>query len=397
MSRRDRSIALLAVLLLPLLVGVSGALARGPSWTTPVIELGGLITMNEVADPDTQAALALAVEDLNAYLAARGSALRVRLTLEGTGLDPDVALERLRRLAAEGFKVIIGPESSAEVEAIKPFTDANDMLVLSHCSTAPALAIPGDSVYRMVPSDLRQAAAIARLIARDGRRAIVPMWRGDIWGDGIAPATRRELTALGITVLPGVRFDPEAEDCSADLAALAAQVAEARATFGGAVAVAFFGFGPDGAAALAGAATIPVLGAVPWYGSDGTALSREILAEPAAARFAVETGFANTLFADPHTPEADAVRARISAASGSASVYYCAMAAYDAVWLAGLSAAAVGTQDVESFKHVLVAIAGSSTGVSGPLTLDAAGDRADGAYAVWEIRERDGQLVWTER
>jgi branched-chain amino acid transport system substrate-binding protein len=397
MSRRDRSIALLAVVAVSLLLGASTALARGPSWTTPVIELGGIITMSDTGDPDTQVALALAVEDVNAYFAARGSALRVRLTLEGTGLDPEIALAQVERLAARGFKVIIGPESSAEVEAIKPFTDANGMRVLSHCSTAPALAIPGDSVYRLVPSDLRQAAAIARLIAREGKRAIVPMWRGDVWGDGISAALRRELVALGVTVWPGVRFDPEAADLSADLAALAAQVEQARAASGEAVAVAFLGFGSDGAAALAGATDIPVLGAVRWYGSDGTALSREILAEPAAARFAVETGFASTLFADVHTPGADAVRARISAAVGGGSVYYCAMAAYDAVWLAALGAAAVGTDDVESFTHVLVAIADSSVGVTGPITLDAAGDRADAAYAVWEIRDQGGRLVWTER
>jgi hypothetical protein len=42
------------------------------------------------------------------------------------------------------------------------------MVVLSHCSAAPSLAIAGDSVYRMVPSDLHQAAAIARLIHDHG-------------------------------------------------------------------------------------------------------------------------------------------------------------------------------------------------------------------------------------
>jgi hypothetical protein len=73
----------------------------------------------------------------------------------------------------------------------------------------------------------------------------------------------------------------------------------AWASFGDAVAVAFFSFGTEGAAVLAQAADIPALGAVAWYGSDGTALSREILGDPRAAPFAVRTG----CFNDPETDQ----------------------------------------------------------------------------------------------
>jgi len=95
--------------------------------------------------------------------------------------------------------VVIGPESSAEIETVKPFTDASDIVLLSHCSTAPSLAIPGDSVYRLVPSDLRQAGAIARLIDGNGHRAIVPMWRAGIWGDGISSAARQPVGPVSAT------------------------------------------------------------------------------------------------------------------------------------------------------------------------------------------------------
>jgi branched-chain amino acid transport system substrate-binding protein len=160
------------------------------------------------------------------------------------------------------------------------------------------------------------------------------------------------------------------------------------------VAVAFFGFGSDGASILAQAAAFPVLGTVSWYGSDGTALSREILAEPAAARFAFRVGFFNTLFADIHTPRADAVRARVSAAVGGGSVYYCALAAYDAVWLAALSAMIAGTEDATAFKRALVDVAAAYEGTTGPTAFDAAGDRGDAAYDVWAIVDEGGALVW---
>jgi branched-chain amino acid transport system substrate-binding protein len=249
-------------------------------------------------------------------------------------------------------------------------------------------------VYRLVPSDLRQAGAVARLIDGNGYRAIVPMWRAGIWGDDISSAAGREFAALGGTVYPGVRFDPEATVFSADLAALEEQVADARARFADGVAVAFFSFGTEGAAVLAQAADVPALGAVTWFGSDGTALSREILGDPRAAQFAVQTGFFNTLFGDVHTRTVDGARARIAAAIGG-GVHFCAMAASDAVWLAALGAAVAGTEDVAGFKRALVAIADAYEGATGPTTLDAAGDRADAVYDVWAIEEEGGEYVWT--
>lgn len=396
----------------------------------PVIRLGALITLSETGDPDTQAAIRLATEDVNAFFAGvhnrgpqpriilapdiraaiqlvteevsasfadaynRRPRPRVILDIEGTGLDPDVAMEKIELLANRRLHVVIGPESSAEVETVAAFANANDMVLLSHCSAAPSLAIPGDNVYRMVPSDLHQAAAIARLIEQGGYDAIVPMWRAGVWGDDISSAVKQEFALLGGTVYPGVRFDPEATDFSDYLADLNAQVAEARASFSANVAVAFFSFGTEGAAVLAQAAVIPALGAVAWYGSDGTALSREILGDPVAAEFAIQTGFFNTLFADVHTPVAVAVRERISAAIGGGGVHFCSTAAYDAVWLAALTAAATGTDNIGGFKLALIAVAGSYEGATGRTTLDAAGDRVEAAYDVWAIAQENGQYDW---
>ena len=59
-----------------------------------------------------------------------------------------------------------------------------------------------------------------------------------------------------------------------------------------------------------------------------------------------------------------------------------------------MSAAAAGTEDLDSFKHALVAIANSYEGATGRTTLDAADDRADATYDVWAIEEENGWYVW---
>lgn len=89
-----------------------------------------------------------------------------------------------------GIRIVIGPDSSAEVEAVKAYADENDILVISPSSTAISLAIPADNVFRFVPDDTHQAEAIARLMWEDRVRAVIPIWRGDTWGDDLANATK---------------------------------------------------------------------------------------------------------------------------------------------------------------------------------------------------------------
>jgi len=397
-SNRNRGLSFILRfgLLLVLLMLVPPAFARKTNGVEPVITLGALITRDPAGDPDTQAAIRFALKDVNAFFAnlSDGPKASFLLNTRGTGLDAEVALEKIGLLASRGLKVIIGPESSAEVAAIKSFTDDNDMVLLSHCSTAPSLAIAGDSVYRLVPSDLRQGRVIAQLINETGHQALIPVWRSGVWGDDISSATLEHFTALGGTVYPGVRFNPDATDYAADLADLEAQLTVARTQFGDSVAIGFFSFGQEGARLLGQAAGFTALDDVSWFGSDGTALSREILEDANASQFTMRTGFYNTLFADVRSAEADALRARISSVIGGGGVHFCSLAAYDAVWLAAMSAAIAGVDDMDAFKLALTEVASQFEGVTGRTKLDEAGDRADAAYDVWAIQEVNGQRAW---
>ncbi len=386
---------MLVAVLAGFLISIPGAYARKTNGIEPVITLGVLITRDAAGDPDTQAAIRFALKDVNAFLASgEGPQASILLNVRGTGLSAERAAEKIGILAARGLKVIIGPESSAEVEAIKPYTDANGMVLLSHCSTAPSLAQENDSVFRLVPSDLSQAEAIAQLIHSAGFQAIIPMWREGVWGDDISSATAVQFSKTGGLVYEGVRFDPEQADFTTELASLGDQVRDARAEYGDHAAVAYFSFGPEGESVLSQAAEIPGLDEVTWFGSDGTALSREILDNPLAAGFAVRTGFFNTLFADPDSAAADALRARISSVIGGGGVHFCALAAYDAVWIAASAAAIAGMEDIEAFKLALMEVANAHEGASGRTALNAAGDREDATYNVWVIEEVAGQHQW---
>jgi branched-chain amino acid transport system substrate-binding protein len=80
-------------------------------------------------------------------------------------------------------RIVIGPATSAAVKAVKDFADENDVLLISHSSTAPSLAIAGDNLFRFVPEDRQQGEAIAKKMWNDGIPIVVPMWRNDIYGN----------------------------------------------------------------------------------------------------------------------------------------------------------------------------------------------------------------------
>ena len=63
----------------------------------------------------SRALLQMAVAEINSFFASVGSPGRVRLQVEDTALDPKAAVNALKVLAGSGARLVIGPQSSAEV------------------------------------------------------------------------------------------------------------------------------------------------------------------------------------------------------------------------------------------------------------------------------------------
>src|SRR5678815_4978525 len=120
------------------------------------ITLGGLFSLTgnwATLGVTSKAAMELGIEDVNQYLAAGTTGFQFTASIMDTKLDPATALTQATAPKGAGIEVIIGPQSSAEVASIKSYVDANSMLVISQSSTAGRLAIPGDNIFRLTPSD----------------------------------------------------------------------------------------------------------------------------------------------------------------------------------------------------------------------------------------------------
>ncbi len=213
---------------------------------TKELSIGALLPLSGDATEtgrSVQAALAVAEYDINAYLATINSDTRIRVVPLDTHADPATALDDLKALHAQGIHVVIGPDTSSEINAIRCYASENNMLLVSYGSTAPSLAIPNDNVFRFVPDDTRAVEAVTQLMHEDGVKAVVPLWRDDVWGNDYVAALRTKVAQYNGTVAEGVRYAPSTTDFSSTLTALAPQVHQAVEQHGAAaVAVYVVGF-----------------------------------------------------------------------------------------------------------------------------------------------------------
>jgi branched-chain amino acid transport system substrate-binding protein len=367
---------------------------------------GTLSTFGE----SSEASLKIALKDINEHFSKSHSDTRIGLIIEDTKTDPGIALEKLKYLKSQGVQIVIGPATSANVAAVKDYADQNGILILSPSSTAPQLTIPNDNLFRLVPDDSHQAQAIAEKMWQDGVRVVVPMWRSDIFGEGLHSALNENFKRLGGKVVEGVGYKPPTGDFSAslnrinfifweqELKALASRVNEEVKRYGadrvGVYVVSFDEIVPI----MIQAERHPALSSVKWYGSDGSALNAGLAKNVDAASFAVKTSFANPIYAvdDDKNRRFIEVNRHITEEIGHPHRSYAELA-YDALWVAALTYDKVVGANQKTTEHnninvlskTLLRVASSYDGITGKALLNDAGDRSSGSYDFWSITRKN--------
>jgi branched-chain amino acid transport system substrate-binding protein len=367
--------------------------------TSQEVVLGGLFSLTgnwATLGVTSKAAMEIGIEDVNQYVAAGNTGLHFSASIQDTKLDPATSLTEATAMKAAGVEIIIGPQSSAEVAVLKPYVDANNVIVISQSSTAGTLAIANDNIFRLTPSDTLEAVALAGLMKTDGMTTIIPYWRNDAGNVGLQVATRALFASTG-TVKPGVVYTATTTDFAPSIAALKTQVQAAITERGGTtgVAVAHAGF-DEVVDIMKLAAADPVLSSVRWYGTDGTALNEPLRTNAVAAAFAKKVGFWTPTpgVDDGASARWQPVATRIAARANSQPDAF-ALAVYDAVWLAAQSYLAVGgTGHTAALKSALVTAADGFYGASGWTKLNAAGDRKFGDFDFFALGQSGSAFSW---
>ena len=326
----------------------------------------------------------LGADDFNAFLRSINEDWQMVLSVEDSETDPNAALEKAQTLFSRGIDIVIGPETSGNTGQVKPYADTNDMMLISCCSTAPSLAIAGDSVFRLVPDDSKQGVAVGKLLESQGIQAVAPIWRGDAYGDGLEASSRDNFESRGGTVSEGIRYNPEAVEFSGEVSALADEVQSLVDQYGAdSVAVFMISF-DESVQIVQGSANYPVLSEVRWFGSESLTKGTPLVDDRISRSFANTVEFTSMQIAENRGNVYERVQSHILEEYGRDPTTF-VYQAYDAAWLVGLSILKTGETDAATVKSVIHDVAANYDGALGATTLNEAGDLAAADYAVWQI------------
>jgi len=369
------------------------------STTQTNIPIGVLLSLTgsgSSTGESSQISVGFAQQDINGWLASLGRNTEVKLIIADTRTDTAEALKQLKLMYDQGIRLVIGPYSSAEVVAIKPFADSRGMLIVSPSSVAVSLAIPGDNIFRFVSSDVIQGQAMTQMLLEDSIKVIVPLIRNDVWGNDLLNATGSDFNNKGGIVYSPVKFDPNSTDFSSDLTLVDTRIANLLTSYNlDEVAVYLCSFG-EGTDILASSGNYQHLKSVAWYGSSAFAQNGSLITDPVAAGFANSHNLPCPIFGldEAAKNKWQPLKARIQASLGRDPDVY-ALTAYDALWVGMKTFMVTGLRaDMVKFKLAFVEESANYFGVTGNTTLDANGDRAFGNYDFWAVRQSPTGYLW---
>ena len=365
------------------------------------IELEGVISIGTLlpltGDLSTQgeeikASIQMATNDFNDYLEKNDANWNLKIVYEDSATNPVIALEKITSLNAKNIHLVIGPSSSAELRNIMGYSNSNGMLVFSPSSTAPSLAIPNDSVYRLTPDDSKQGPAIATLLVSNGIDVIIQVVRADAWGDGLSSSITESFVDKGGIVAQTIRYNPESPEFSVTTSLLAKVVNDQIAIHGAEnIGVVMIGFS-ETLQFMQSATEHEVLDDVLWFGTDANTKEEKIIDDPIGSKFANKIQFTTTLLSAVDNNIRKDVETRLVQQLGKTPNTY-AFSAYDIIWILGLAMIDANSNDVNDLTPIIPDVSSNYNGAVGNTKLNEAGDLDTSNYDVWGIRNGEWVTV----
>jgi len=364
------------------------------------ITVGGLLSLSgnwSSLGLTSKEAMNLAVNDINNYLEQTASRHRFSAVMYDTKLDTSLTQKAVRDGLNANIRFYIGPQSSAELGAIRSFADSNNLLVVSQSSTAGSLAIANDAVFRFCPGDAVEGGAVAKTIFASGRTVVVTLARDDAGNKGLQQSVGAVFSSLGGSVDAITPYAINTTDYAAVLSALKTKLLQHIGSVGEKKVAVYLASFDECIDLFRQAKSDALFSSVHWYGGDGVALSNVLISDNQAASFAANTQFFAPGFGLPLQPHPDlaSIIATIKSKTGIEPDAY-ALAAYDAMWVIARTVIALphGANTFTKVKTVFRSEANRYFGITGPVLLNADGDRSTGSFDYWGIEEAGGTYKW---
>ena len=402
-----RKITLLVLLILILIsstlfvIFLYSSIPSYPIMDNNEIKIGALLGLSGISSErgkTQKSSMEEAVKDINEDFKKNGTKKEVILYIEDTERKPELALAKLKILAEKDVRIIVGPQTSAELKAIKEYIDEHDLdiLIISQSSTAPSLS-KKDNIFRFAQNDTNQGREIAKKMYNDGIRIVVPMLRSDAYGNDLYNATKKNFEEQhGGKFIDAITYDPHVGKFAGslhrinfimwnqDLKSLSLAVSNATdhlSSNSSKVGVYVIAYG-EIVPILIQAQSHDNLKSVRWYGSDGTAKNEHLVKHNKAVEFADTTNFTNPLMT---LNENNLKFKSLEKDTNLKELNIYDANAYDALWVAALTENNSGNMTIEEVKNKFNNITHSYQGASGSIELDPNGDRRSN-YDFWMVK-----------
>jgi branched-chain amino acid transport system substrate-binding protein len=334
---------------------------------------------------------------MNNDFANRSVPIRFNLRTADTRLEVAEAVRQMEEMQSAGVRFIVGPQSSAELAAVKPLADAGGTLVVSHASTAGSLALPGDAVLRFCPGDAVETDAIAATLYAQGIRAIVAVSRDDVGNKGLQSSLVTNFTRRGGEVSSMTPYPTTTTDFESVLADLKSRLTSYKNAYGSSKVAVYLSSFDEGMSIMRSAAADPEFSSVRWVGGDGIVKSSVLISDAVASEFAVATRFFAPEFGllEADRSKWEPLSVRIRDKCGLVPDAFC-IASYDAVRVFG-KVVEVGRDVPSPFANLLEGFLSHSNGyvgAGGETMLDINGDRLSGSYDYWSVNRSGTKYSW---
>jgi len=372
---------------------VTGPAYTGLKGTIKVGWIDGITGANAFWGEQGIAASEIALDEVNHFLEEIGAGWRMELVVEDSQTKPEVALDKLKSLHAQGITIVGGWGTSEDLKACMSYADSNKILLLSYGSNAMELA-EDDYVYRLLPTVAAEGGAVASILKCMEVEYVIPVWVGNAWGDSEVNALREACEEVGIEVDEGIRYSPEATEFSAEASVFNSKVQDAIAQYGAEKVAWWIACFEEGKAFYeALAAYDPVSWGIKWVTSEGPTLTDWVVETPIIAEMVSKADCIFPITVPTMSGKLREFQEKMEARLGIKADIY-GINAYDCVWIMALGLLAADKYDADAVRAVLPMIFDIYQGAAGWSPIDENGDRVGRNYGLYKVMEIEGAYRW---
>jgi branched-chain amino acid transport system substrate-binding protein len=136
-------------------------------------------------------------------------ATNVEVIQEDSQCDPKVGQEAMQRLIDQNVDVVIGDGCSSVSVAVLPLANGSETPMVSPGASSPALSLPNDFFFRVIPSDRWQGSFMAQTMYDAGHRRVAVFYTNEPYGSGMNNEFRTHFESLGGEVVATATAEPD--------------------------------------------------------------------------------------------------------------------------------------------------------------------------------------------